>query len=130
MYSRWLQTYQAQQKLAALAGMRRNGTSPSTGHERALLTQTEDSKVDVMAVWYNNQTNRWTEIPGGYVSQVCVCLCVLCLFTYMHAVSIVYINRQTNLTEIPGGYVSQMGLCVKLLLCILLCACVYFFGIP
>ncbi len=34
------------------------------------------ARIEMIAVWYNNQTNRWTQFDGAYITEVCVCVCV------------------------------------------------------
>jgi hypothetical protein len=64
----WYLGYQAQKKLAALAASRRNG--------RTLMQQAQAlADVDMLAVWYNNQTNRWTEFTTAVITEVMIYAC-------------------------------------------------------
>jgi hypothetical protein len=50
-------------------------SSVQASASRSLLQQLEQevsARVEMMAVWYNNQTNRWTQFDGTYISEVCM----------------------------------------------------------
>ncbi len=40
------------------------------------------ARIELIAVWYNNQTNRWTQFDGAYITEVCMYVLRTCMCVY------------------------------------------------